>query len=75
MKKFCKSHLNFCVKVATHGANDQDKDMIHKLYKMYINPDQLTYTNANCNSCITDIKRMWKALKDYIDANGQLFIN
>lgn len=48
------------------GAGTADKAYIFELYKLYIDPTHLSWTDSSCNSCSSSIQMMWQKVKDYI---------
>lgn len=55
------------------GAGPAEKQEIFRLYKKYVDPTHLSWTDTSCASCSSSILRMWDKLKDYINTNRNLF--
>lgn len=71
-----KEHLDFVLRLLkAGGAGYSDKEMIFQLYKKYIDPSHLNWTDTACNSCSSSIQRMWQALKEYTLNNRDKFEN
>lgn len=51
------------------GAGPAEKQTIFELYKKYIDPNHLSWTDTSCNSCSSSILMMWNAVRDYVIEN------
>jgi hypothetical protein len=71
---FEKEHLEFVNKLLKQGgAGAAEKQEIFKLYKTYIDPMHLNWTDSSCASCSSSILRMWDKVKEYVTKNSHLF--
>ena len=74
MEKYLPEHREFVLKLLkAGGAGSSEKQRIFELYKLYIDPNHLTWTDTSCNSCSSSILMMWSKLKDYVLNNSTLF--
>ena len=48
------------------GANSQEKQEIFRLYKKYVDPNHLTWTDSSCGSCSSSILKMWNKIKELL---------
>lgn len=74
MEKHLPEHKEFVMKLLKQGgAGTAEKQRIFELYKLYVDPNHMTWTDTSCNSCSSSIQMMWTKLKDYVFNNGILF--
>lgn len=75
MKKlYPKDHYEFVLKLLKQGgAGPAEKQKIFELYKLYIDPNHINWTDSSCTSCSSSILMMWNKLKDFTLNNNDKF--
>lgn len=68
-----KEHLEFVNKILKTGATPDEKNRIHELYKIYVDPNHLYWSDSSCASCTGSILSIWNKLRDYVTSNSQKF--
>jgi tRNA uridine 5-carbamoylmethylation protein Kti12 len=48
------------------GAGPSEKETIFQLYKKYLEPNHLSWTDSACSSCSSSIQLMWTKVRDFI---------
>lgn len=74
---YLKSEHDFYIGILRKGckAGASDRQTIFDLYKKYIDPLHLHYQDSSCSSCASSILNIWNKLKEFMDRNGNLFVN
>lgn len=62
-----KEERDFVMRILKQGgAGSAEKQTIFDLYKKYIDPTHLSWTDTACSSCTSSIQRMWQSVRDYV---------